>query len=115
MQLLQILPEKINNLTLENVRAISQDMTDFHYDFPSLCFALATGVGKTRLMGAMILYLYETRGIRNFFVVAPNLTIYEKLKKDFTYGSPKYVFPGQAGFGGQNPVVIDGENYHQMG
>ena len=116
LQLLdQILPEKINNLTLENVRAISQDMTDFHYDFPSLCFALATGVGKTRLMGAMILYLYETRGIRNFFVVAPNLTIYEKLKKDFTYGSPKYVFPGQAGFGGQNPVVIDGENYHQMG
>lgn len=116
LQLLdKILPPKIDDLTLENVRAISQDMTDFHYDFPSLCFALATGVGKTRLMGAMILYLYETRGIRNFFVVAPNLTIYEKLKKDFTYGSPKYVFPGQAGFGGQNPVVIDGENYHQMG
>lgn len=115
LQLLdKILPSDIRNLTLADIKAIHQDMTDFHYDFPSLCFALATGVGKTRLMGAMMLYLYETRGIRNFFVVAPNLTIYEKLKKDFTYGSPKYVFPWQAWFGGQNPVVIDGENYHQM-
>jgi glucose-6-phosphate-specific signal transduction histidine kinase len=43
LQLLdKILPSNIDDLTLENVRAISQDMTDFHYDFPSLCFALAT-------------------------------------------------------------------------
>jgi type III restriction enzyme len=27
-------------------------------EFPSLCFALATGVGKTRLMGAFIAYLH---------------------------------------------------------
>ena len=27
-------------------------LSDFERDFPSLCFALATGVGKTRLMGA---------------------------------------------------------------
>ena len=33
-------------------------VTDFERDFPSLCFALATGVGKTRLMGAFITYLY---------------------------------------------------------
>ena len=32
-------------------------VTDFERDFPSLCFALATGVGKTRLMGAFIAYL----------------------------------------------------------
>jgi type III restriction enzyme len=29
-------------------------VTDFEREFPSLCFALATGVGKTRLMGAFI-------------------------------------------------------------
>ena len=29
---------------------------DFEREFPSLCFALATGVGKTRLMGAFITY-----------------------------------------------------------
>ena len=33
-------------------------VTDFERDFPSLCFALATGVGKTRLMGAFISYLH---------------------------------------------------------
>ena len=54
-------------------------VTDFERDFPSLCFALATGVGKTRLMGAFITYLHLAHGIRNFFVLAPNLTIYEKL------------------------------------
>jgi len=32
-------------------------LSDFERDFPSPCFALATGVGKTRLMGAFISYL----------------------------------------------------------
>jgi type III restriction enzyme len=65
-------------------------------------------------MGAMISYLYKTRGIKNFFVVAPNLTIYEKLKADFTYGTPKYVFPGIGDFDSSNPIVIDGDNYQQL-
>lgn len=29
-------------------------LADFERDFPSLCFALAIGIGKTRLMGAFI-------------------------------------------------------------
>ena len=29
----------------------------FERDFPSICFALATGIGKTRLKGACIAYL----------------------------------------------------------
>ena len=44
-------------------------VTDFERDFPSLCFALATGVGKTRLMGAFISYLHLAHGINNFFVL----------------------------------------------
>jgi hypothetical protein len=63
-------------------RAIST--ADFEREFPSLCFALATGVGKTRLMGAFIAYLHLAHGINNFFVLAPNLTIYNKLIADFT-------------------------------
>jgi len=39
-------------------------VTDFERDFPSLCFALATGVGKTRLMGAFISYLNVECGCR---------------------------------------------------
>jgi len=36
-----------------------------------------TEVGKTRLMGAFISYLHLAHGIDNFFVLAPNLTIYQ--------------------------------------
>jgi type III restriction enzyme len=64
-------------------------VTDFERAFPSLCFALATGVGKTRLMGAFISYLHLEHGICNFFVLAPNLTIYNKLITDFTENTLK--------------------------
>ena len=70
---------------------------DFERNFPSFAFSIATGIGKTRLMGACIAYLYLKKGIKHFFVLAPNLTLYEKLKRDF--GDPsyeKYVFKGIA-------------------
>ncbi|MEZ4861958.1 MAG: DEAD/DEAH box helicase family protein [Caldilineaceae bacterium] len=86
-------------------------VSDFERDFPSLCFALATGVGKTRLMGAFISYLYLAHGLRNFFVLAPNLTIYNKLIEDFTPNTPKYVFKGIAEFAVAPPVIVTGDNY----
>ena len=46
-------------------------LKDFERDFPSLCFALATGVGKTRLMGAFISYLYAAHGIKHFLCWHP--------------------------------------------
>ena len=88
-------------------------VTDFEREFPSLCFALATGVGKTRLMGAFIAYLHLARGINNFFVLAPNLTIYNKLIADFTPNTPKYVFKGIAEFTTDTPEIITGDNYDQ--
>ena len=96
---------------LATIRAEFANVTDFERDFPSLCFALATGVGKTRLMGAFIAYLHQAEGIRHFFVLAPNLTIYNKLIADFTLGSPKYVFQGLSDFIIQPPEIITGDNY----
>lgn len=96
---------------LETIRSEFPSVTDFEREFPSLCFALATGVGKTRLMGAFIAYLHLARGIRHFFVLAPNLTIYNKLIADFTPGSPKYVFQGIAEFAQNPPEIITGDNY----
>lgn len=90
-------------------------LEDFEREFPSLCFALATGVGKTRLMGAFIAYLHLAHGINNFFVLAPNLTIYNKLITDFTRNTPKYVFKGIAEFAQQPPLIITGDNYDQTG
>ena len=90
-------------------------LTDFEREFPSMCFALATGVGKTRLMGAFISYLYAAYGCKHFFVLAPNLTIYDKLIRDFTPNTPKYVFKGIAEFATAVPEVITGETYEQRG
>lgn len=91
-------------------------LADFERNFPSFCFALATGVGKTRLMGAFIAYLYMQKEIRNFFVLAPNLTIYNKLIEDFSnHQNPKYVFPGIGDFVYKPPRIITGDNYAEMG
>lgn len=88
-------------------------VTDFEREFPSVCFALATGVGKTRLMGAFISYLHLAHGMNNFFVLAPNLTIYNKLITDFTPNTPKYVFKGISEFATNPPYIITGDNYEQ--
>lgn len=86
-------------------------VTDFEREFPSLCFSLATGVGKTRLMGAFIVWLFLSGKSRHFFVLAPNLTIYNKLIADFTPGTPKYVFQGVGEFATRPPTIITGDNY----
>ena len=96
---------------LEAIRAEFPSVSDFERDFPSLCFALATGVGKTRLMGAFIAYLHVAKGVRHFFVLAPNLTIYNKLIADFTPNQPKYVFQGVAEFASNPPEIITGDDY----
>ena len=62
---------------LNIVRGEYGSVQDFERDFLSLCFHLATGVGKTRLMGAFIAWLYAERVSRHFFVLAPTLTIYD--------------------------------------
>ena len=100
---------------LDIIRTEFPTVTDFEREFPSLCFALATGVGKTRLMGAFITYLHLAHGINNFFVLAPNLTIYNKLITDFKPNTPKYVFKGIAEFATDVPEVITGDNYESRG
>jgi len=80
-----------------------------------MCFALATGVGKTRLMGSFVAYLNIEKKIKNFFVLAPNLTIYNKLIDDFTNtSSPKYVFRGIGEFVHNKPRIITGDNYDSV-
>lgn len=97
--------------TLKTIEGMYPSVKDFEREFPSLCFAIATGVGKTRLMGAFIAYFYLTGRSHNFFVLAPNLTIYDKLISDFSPQSPKYVFRGIAEFATNQPVIITGDNY----
>lgn len=98
---------------LDVIKSEFPSVQDFERAFPSICFALATGVGKTRLMGAFIAYLHVEHGINNFFVLAPNLTIYNKLVTDFTPNTPKYVFQGIAEFATNAPILITADNFEQ--
>ena len=43
---------------LAKVKIQFPHIKDFERDFPSFAFSIATGIGKTRLMGACIAYLY---------------------------------------------------------
>lgn len=111
------LREEFLNAELEKVKSTYPTCTDFERTFPSVCFSLATGVGKTRLMGAFIAYLYLEKGIKNFFVLAPNLTVYNKLISDFQdsrIDNPKYVFQGIGEFVTNQPRIITGDTYEQM-
>ncbi|MCY7272457.1 MAG: DEAD/DEAH box helicase family protein [Phormidesmis sp. CAN_BIN44] len=114
----EILPPKKGTDLAAGLAAIQSEfptVTNFEREFPSLCFSLATGVGKTRLMGAFISYLYLAHGIKNFFVLAPNLTIYDKLITDFTPNTPKYVLKGISEFATEAPEMITGDNYQNRG
>ncbi len=115
---LKILEEIVTSVSLRKgmnlkaalgaVHAMYPICSDFEREFMSLTFALATGVGKTRLMGAFIAYLYTQHGIKNFFVVAPNTTIYDKLKKDLSnWNSQKYVFKGLGCFSAPPQIIAD--------
>lgn len=99
--------EKVASENCENKREIK---IDAELDFPSYCFSMATGMGKTRLMGAAIYYLYKTKGYRHFFILAPGNTIYDKLRKEAHPSHPKYIFKGLEGEIGE-PRIYDGENY----
>ncbi|MBQ5565173.1 MAG: DEAD/DEAH box helicase family protein, partial [Clostridia bacterium] len=119
---LEILHDILSNVNLRKgmnlqaalgaVKALYPTCKNFERDFMSLTFALATGVGKTRLMGAFIAYLYTQHNIKNFFVVAPNTTIYNKLKLDLCdTSSKKYVFRGLSCFAVNAPRIITGDDY----
>jgi len=58
-----------------------------------LAFKLATGAGKTKVMSLAIVWSYfhalresESPMAKHFVIVAPNLTVYERLKDDFADG-----------------------------
>lgn len=105
------------NLTeeLRKVHALYPTCSNFEREFPSLTFALATGVGKTRLMGAFVAYLYLEKGIKNFFILAPGTTIYNKLVEDFSNpNNPKYVFQGISEFVQAPPRIITSDNYSEV-
>lgn len=100
---------------LQAARDVFPDFSGFDSRaFPSFCFALATGVGKTRLMGAFVAYLHRAHDVRNFLILAPGLTVYEKLITDFTPGTAKYVLKGIHEFAVLPPMLVTGGNFEGL-
>ena len=118
LNLLDTLTEQaglLKNPSIEKIKEESPLFEEFQRSFPNICYSIATGVGKTRLMGAFVTYLYRQYGIKNFLIISPNITIYDKLKEDFgNPGSAKYVFKGLPDVS-NNVNIISGEDYETKG
>lgn len=67
------------NAELEAVHSLFPTLSSFGRNFPSFCFSLATGIGKTRLMGACIAYLHYEKGVKNFWLCPNKMLIIDSL------------------------------------
>src|ERR1700753_3351183 len=83
----------------EIVKHISTD------NFSEVVCDLATGVGKTYIIAALIEYL-AVQGARNILIVTPGKTIQDKTIGTFTPGDQKYVSGAE-----MQPLLITAENF----
>lgn len=78
---------------------------------PHLLFHMATGSGKTLIMAATMLYLYE-QGYRNFLFFVDTNNIVEKTKDNFLNAvSSKYLFAPQIAINGKRVEIRQVENF----
>ncbi|AXK47078.1 DEAD/DEAH box helicase [Brachybacterium saurashtrense] len=73
--------------------------------YPEIVADLATGVGKTYLMAALVEYAAQ-QGVRNVLVVTPNSTIQRKTIANFDRASAKHVQGAEIA-----PVMVTPENF----
>ena len=95
----------------------SQVNTIFKEHFPSwdipenglvnFTINLATGVGKTRLIGAIIAYLFNSGDSKDFLIVTPRAEIIRKFIRELQPESPKYIF--------HDPSIIERANIITLG
>lgn len=78
---------------------------------PFLGYEMATGSGKTLLMGASIYLLNQKFGVNNFLIITPpSKDIYQKTIRNFTLGNYESVWADDTSF---NFNLITGDNYAQ--
>ena len=65
---------------------------DFPHSAPEFTFHLATGVGKTRLIGALIAYMYLSGDSKNFMIVSPRSEIVRKFLSVCSPDNANYIF-----------------------
>jgi len=79
------------------------------YKAPFIGYEMATGSGKTMLMGAAIYLLNKRYGVKNFLIIAPSsLDIYQKTIRNFTIGGIDSIWADETTFSFN---LITGDNY----
>lgn len=75
---------------------------------PFYGFEMATGTGKTLLIGASILYINAVLHLKNFLIILPSTEVYQKTLDNFNQASSKYVYSQKLN---KKINVITAENY----
>jgi superfamily II DNA or RNA helicase len=76
---------------------------------PFFGFEMATGSGKTMLMGASIFYIFKKFGIKNFLIITPASTdVYQKTKLNFARGTFESVWANDTPF---TYNLVTGDDY----
>ncbi|GAP22633.1 DEAD/DEAH box helicase family protein [Leptolinea tardivitalis] len=83
-----------NQETSENAAQIAAaGITPDEDRWPRYAFKVATGAGKTKIMSLALVWSYfhalresDSDMARHFVIIAPNLTVFERLKMDFAEG-----------------------------
>ena len=96
---------------LQAIQSAFPRVKDFERDFPFPLLRSPPGWARRGSWARSSPTSTRPMGIRHFFVLAPNKTIYNKLIADFSPGIPKYVFQGLAEFATTPPEIITGDNY----
>lgn len=94
----------------QRIRRLLEDQSrKFPNEYARLTFVLATGVGKTRLMGSLIADLFLSGKAQHFVIMAPSSTIYKKLLRETSPTDAKYLFTGLTQF--PRPKVFHAGNW----
>ncbi len=75
---------------------------------PFYGFEMATGAGKTLLIGASIIYINAVFRLKNFLIILPSTEIYQKTIDNFNQASSKYVYSKKLN---KKINIITAENY----
>jgi type III restriction enzyme len=107
-------PKNLNLKQYEHVRPLLEEVDEeTKRKAPFIGFEMATGSGKTMLMGAAVYYLNKVHRIRHFLVITPSSTeIYKKTISNFTVGNPESVWADDVPF---RFNLITGDNYKDYG
>lgn len=86
------LPRSLGECSKQEIRQSLTFDNHSHSQHPSFIVSLATGVGKTRLAGAVMALLWLSGEAQNFLFLAPNRAVLNRLRNAFNPTFREYIF-----------------------